>query len=160
MAPSFTAKILKPGPSAIFMGPDFVGESTLRKTSSGSGLRFELGVDRDVQIARRVERVRDTRGFLLRKYHYSYNVTISAVNHKATPVKALIFDRLAYADKKSNVTVSGFDADPSPNRQDRHHLMRWDLELKPGEKQDVTFAYELSYRNSLAITGSEGGQLW
>jgi hypothetical protein len=65
-------KPLLSGPSAIFVGPDFVGESRIDTTASGAKLRFELGVDREVEIQRQVERVRDTRGLLLHDYKYDY----------------------------------------------------------------------------------------
>lgn len=151
---------LLPGPMAVFVGRDFVGESTLPMTGSGKRMRFELGADRDVSVARRVQRQRDTRGFLLQRYRYDYVVTIHAINHKPKPVKIKVFDRYPYTNKEAHVDVGGFTAAPKPNSVSSCHQLRWDQDLAPHKKSEITFTYNLAYRSNLAVSGQEGGGSW
>jgi hypothetical protein len=151
---------LLPGPMAVFVGRDFVGESALPMTASGQRMRFELGADRDVSITRRVQRQRDTRGFVLQRYRYDYVVTIHAINHKPKPVKIKVFDRYPYTKKNAHVDVGGFTAEPQPSSVSSYHQLRWDQELPPNKKSEIAFTYDLAYRSNLAVTGQEGGGSW
>lgn len=151
---------LLPGPMTIFVGRDFVGESALPMTGSGKRMRFELGADRDVSISRRVQRQRDTRGFVLKRYRYDYVVTIHAINHKAKPVRIKVFDRYPYTNKDAHVDVGDFTAKPKPSSIGSKHHLRWDDTLAPQAKSEITFTYSLGYRSNLAVRGQEGGGSW
>jgi len=148
------------GPMAVFVGPDFVGESVLEKRPSGSQMRFELGIDREVEIRRQIERRRDTSGFLRRRYHHTYDVTIYAVNRKPLPVEAIVMDRMPYRPAgETAVDVKELSVEPAPaGRSDG--VYRWKMKLAPGEKREIKFSYELSHRSSLALVASDGGATW
>jgi uncharacterized protein (TIGR02231 family) len=148
------------GPMAVFVGPDFVGESVLEKRPSGSPMRFELGIDREVEIRRQVERRRDTSWFLRRRYHHTYEVTVYAVNRKPRQVEAVVVDRIPCRPRtETAVEVKELSAQPAPD--DRWDgLRRWKMTLAPGEKREIKFSYELSHPGSLALVASEGGGTW
>ena len=148
------------GPMAIFVGPDFVGESVLDKRPSGSPMRFELGIDRQVEIRRQIERRRDTSGLMRRRYNYTYDVTLYVANRKPREVEAIIVDRIPYRpDKETSVEVKELSAQPAPAKQ-WDGLRRWEMKLASGETREIKFSYELSHRSGLALVANEGGATW
>ncbi len=151
---------LLPGPMAVFIGPDFVGESRLDFRAGGASLRFELGIDRDVTITRRFERLRETTGMILAVHDYRYNVTIHAVNRKDRPIRVRVFDRYPHAPKHADVDVEGFVATPPPNSTTTQHLLRWDANLPPGAAMPIAFEYHLKHRRNTTLVTSEGGRSW
>jgi hypothetical protein len=151
---------LLPGPMAIFIGPDFVGESTLGFRAGGAPLRFELGIDRDVTVTRRFERLRETTGLILANHEYSYEVSTQAVNRKDRPVRVRVFDRYPFAPQDADVDVIGFSATPAPNSTTRHHLLRWDANIPPGGTYPITFKYLLKHRRNTVLAASEGSPSW
>ena len=87
-------------------------------------------------------------------------MTIHAINHKPKAVKIKVFDRYPYTKKDARVDVGGFKAEPEPRSVSSYNQVRWEQDLPPGKKSEITFSYNLAYRSNLAVSGQEGGGSW
>lgn len=153
------------GPLASFVGSDFVGEGRLSTTGSGQPLVFDLGVDREIEIRRQVERTRDTAGLILKDFRYRYVVTTTVINRRQRPVSVAVTDRVPVAAEDSGVTVEAVTVTPEPDWHTREKvrtgLLRWKLALEPGEERVMTMGYGVEHRTSRRLTGhEEGGVTW
>ena len=146
------------GPASVFLGPDFVGESSLATCAPTEEFTVGLGADEEIAVERRVETKRDTRGFISSDYRFNVEVSIAVRNGKARPVSAAVLERLPVT-WDSKLTISDGEFAPKPTKkeehQDRTTFVRWEMTLAPGEKQDITMKYWYQHGADLRAVATE-----
>ena len=135
----------------VYFEGQYVGKTVLQEKKPGETFTLNLGADREVAVKR--EKVRDTvketflgafeRDTVVREL--SYKVTIE--NRKDQPVNLKTLDSIPVS-KTDRIEVKDVRMSPEPDRknyQDRQGVMRWDLQLKPGEKKEIRIDFTVAY---------------
>ena len=152
------------GPASVFLGADFVGESSLATCAPTEDFTIGLGADEGIAVERRTETKRDTRGLLSTDYRFNVESFTTVRNGKQRPVKIVVLERVPFTwDKKLTISEPRFAPDPAgwaPSKE-KPKLVRWEFDLTPGAKQEVTLAYWFQHGDDLrAVPVEDPSEKW
>jgi uncharacterized protein (TIGR02231 family) len=144
--------VLLPGSANIFHGADFVGATELERVASNEEFEAQMGVDDRIKVERELtERTVDkTLIGNTRRIFLGYKIALT--NLLATPAKIAVLDQLPVA-RAEDIKVKMRDASPKPNDQSDLNVLKWELELKPQEKREVTFSFSVEHPREMTLTG-------
>ena len=157
------ARVILPGPCGVYLGGDFVGRTALPLVAVGRPFSVGLGIDPQLAVTRElVSRDSDVRGGnQVRRVEYLLRVE----NFKDAAVPVRLFDRLPTGPEGEEanalgvelVTNTGELSDDADYLRDERPagILRWDLDVAPGEPAQVRFAYTLAFDRALEIGGFE-----
>lgn len=159
--------ILLPGEASMYVGSDFVGRMNLPLVAIGEQFTVGLGVDPQLQIARRLVTKKRTMQGGNQVYDYEFRITIRS--YKTTPVTMQVHDRLPKAEAES-VAVSLTSSKPELSMEPGFvrtfkpdNLLRWDLEIPPnstGEKSvTIVYQFKLEYAREMTLQYLSSGGL-
>jgi uncharacterized protein (TIGR02231 family) len=144
--------ILLPGNASIFHGVDFVGKTYIENTALTEEFEAQLGVDDRIKVKRELVK-RDVGKNLIgntRRTQFAYKITLQ--NLLATEAKITVFDQLPLG-RHEEIKVKLENISPEPAERSELNIVKWILELKPGEKRDITFAFFIEHPRTMTITG-------
>ena len=144
--------ILSPGAANIFHGADFVGATELETVAPNEEFEAHLGVDERVKVERElIERTVDkTLIGNTRRLFFGYKITLT--NLLATPAKITALDQLPVS-RDEEIKVKLRDTSPKPSEQNDLNILKWELELKPQEKREITFAFAVEHPREMRLRG-------
>ena len=157
------ARVILPGPCGVYLGGDFVGRTSLPLVAVGRPFSVGLGIDPQLAVTRElVSRDSDVRGGnQVRRVEYLLRIE----NFKDAAVPVRLFDRLPTGPEGEEanalgvelVTNTGDLSDDADYERDERPagILRWDLDVAPGEPAQVRFAYTLAFDRALEIGGFE-----
>jgi hypothetical protein len=144
------------GPVSVFLGPDFVGESSLKTTAPSEEFGLGLGADEAVAVERRVETKRDTRGLFTSDYRFNVGITVAVRNGKSKPISVAVLERMPYTfDNKLTISEGQFEPPPTIKDQDRPKLVTWELKLAPGVREEIKMSYWYQHAANLSVAPTE-----
>ncbi len=151
---------LLPGQVNVYMDGDFVGNSALNK-AIGSNEKFDLflGVDEGVTLKRTLisKKSDDTMfgGIPSPNMSIAFSYKITVENYKNKNIAIKVYENIPVAtDDKIKVKDIKFVPEVTKKDvDDRAGVMRWSLDLGPGEKKDIVVSYVVEYPRSLTISG-------
>jgi uncharacterized protein (TIGR02231 family) len=145
---------LLPGNVDVFRSSGLVGHYALERVPQGAPMTLSLGIEDAIRVKRMVveELKKDVGLFNDRKrFNYAYRFEVSnfgKANAQVQVVDHLPVSELAdIAVSVSSNTTSGFQLEKDDG------LARWKVDLKPGEKKMLTFAFHVDVPNSYELSG-------
>lgn len=138
-----------PGPASLFLGSEYVGETTIPYVAPGSRLELFFGTDHRVR-AQRIKQSARTRstGLLGDGRETLVEYRIKASNSTGQTVAVEVWDRSPMT-RDERISVSTTSISPSVSRDEHYRLrqrssglLRWDVEL-PASGKDATIEYTL-----------------
>jgi uncharacterized protein (TIGR02231 family) len=158
--------VLLAGTAKIFLGPDYLGESSFPLMRQEDSTSLNLGIDHNlVVVFETLEDYRDNPGSfslsststISRRYRASLRLAPSATG----TIDVVVEESLPLSNSDS-VTVSVADISPQTvnddeavAKQKERGVYRWEFRLHPGESKAVNWGYELSFDEDLYPTVSE-----
>ncbi len=131
------------GPVTIFVGDQFSGDGTLATTGAGGDIELPLGADEDVKVERRIEPQTETSGVIMREDITTYRVVLEVANFKKRAVTVGVMEPLPKTTNE-DIEIQLVSAKPEQTKgPDEQGLMRWDVELKPGQKKTIELIYKI-----------------
>lgn len=131
------------GPVTIFVGDQFSGDGTLATTGAGGDIELPLGADEDVKVERRIEPQTETSGVIMREDITTYRVTLEVANFKKRKITVGVMEPLPKTTNE-DIEVQLVSAKPKQTKgPDEQGLMRWDVELNPGQKKTIELVYKI-----------------
>lgn len=152
-------KELLNGPLNVYFGGRFIGKTFLREKKAGEAFNMSLGADRDVKVNRKKikDKVKETFfGKIERKTvvrEIAFKTTIE--NIKARPIKIKVLDSIPVS-RTDKIQVKDLKITPTPveeNYQDKEGVILWEFELKPGDKQEISVEFVVSYPKDQPVFG-------
>lgn len=138
-----------PGPASVFLGSEYVGETTMPYVAPGSRVEIFFGTDHRV-AAQRTQVSNRTRSTGLlgdgRETLVEYRIRITNATGQAMPVE--VWDRAPMSrDDRITVSTTGFSPGLSRDeefrlRQRSEGLLRWDIDL-PASGRESIISYTL-----------------
>lgn len=135
---------LLPGSAAIFHGDEFVGMTYLDTVAPGEEIELQLGADDRVKVERELVRRGVNRAFIgnVRRNTLAYAIKVTNLLPRQTHV--VVYDQLPVA-RHEEIKVKLDDATPRPAETSDLGILKWDLTLPAGERQELQFSYTVEH---------------
>lgn len=149
---------LLPGAVSLYLGGDYIGETAIGFLGTGGELKLPFGRDDRLRVTRkRVSRVVHDKGVFTKDYKLDYEYRIDVENLVGRSVKLSVRDLVPVStDERIRVELSDQTTPPSPSLpEDNKGVLRWELNLGPGEKRELKLVYSVRYPQTLPVTGVE-----
>jgi hypothetical protein len=150
---------LLPGPVDVFMDGALLITSAIQATDRGGAIRFGLGEEQRVRVARNVRAREETKGVFGGKIAMDHDVSLEAASSLAGDIELELVDRIPVSEDKE-IVVELLASEPKPeryNQHDRHHHLdgglRWKLALKAGATAAVKFTYRIGFDKDFELVG-------
>jgi uncharacterized protein (TIGR02231 family) len=143
-------KELLAGPMNAYFGGRFVGKTFMAEKRVGEDFQVNLGADREVKVKREVlrDKLKETSwGFEKKNVVRDMAYRITVENLKKGPVRMKIVDAVPIS-KTDRIEVKDLKVTPGASEkayQGREGVYAWDLDVKAGEKREITVEFTVTY---------------
>ncbi|WXG39974.1 MAG: mucoidy inhibitor MuiA family protein [Candidatus Freyarchaeum deiterrae] len=144
--------VLLSGRMKVFASGDYMGESSIGLISPGEkfklGARFTYDVKVEKKlVAREAEKGGITKGKLRNEYKYRLKLN----NYSSDKSKIELVDRIPHS-LSPEIEAKITSIKPQPDKQELG-ILRWKLELNPGEETEVSYEYNVEWNRNYTVTG-------
>src|SRR5262245_34968699 len=147
-----SAFVMLPGWANIFHGDDFVGRTYLATIAPSEEFEAQLGVDERIKVERKLSgrTVDKTLIGNIRRTQFAYTITLT--NLLAAPARVTVLDQLPVSRHEA-IKVKLQDTSPKPAEQSDLNILKWELDLKPQEKRELSFAFSVEQPRDMTVVG-------
>jgi uncharacterized protein (TIGR02231 family) len=144
-------KELLSGPLNVYFGGRYIGKTHLGEKKAGEEFQLSLGADREAKARR--EKVRDKiketyfgkikRDTIVREL--AYKITVENLKSRSIALKVVDSIPVSRTDR---IEVKDLIVNPEPTEKDyldREGVMLWDYKLAPGEQQEISIEFVVTY---------------
>lgn len=147
-----TGAPLLAGPISLYVGDEFIGQNRLEYTPTGGEVELVLGVEERITVKRELVR-RDVDKRLLRdQRQIGYGYEIKLENLLPSKARVTVQDQYPVS-RHDQIKVRLERAIPEPVEQSELHILKWQVELAPGEKKTIQYDYQVEHPRALAVAG-------
>lgn len=142
-----------PGPADIFLDNSFVATSSIGDVMPGEDFKSYLGIDKSVQIERKlINRFKESTGLFSKNTRITYTYQTTVDNTKKVPVDLLVKDQVPVSTDK-RVSVEVLEPDPNVAKPDSEGFIEWHLDLAPSEKKVLNLKFSVEAPSNLRVSG-------
>lgn len=129
----------------VFVDDNFIGTSSLGTTAPTEEINLSLGIDEGVKIKREtLKREKGKGGFMSGKLRTTLRYRIALTNYKKEKVKVRTLDQIPVSQDK-DIVVTLAETSIVPYEKSEQGIIKWLIELKPGEKKEIVFEFYVDY---------------
>ena len=150
---------LLPGPVDVFMDGALMITSEVDAVDRGGTIRFGLGEEQRVRVARNVRAREESKGVFGGKIAMDHDVTFEAASSLAGDIELELVDRLPVTDDK-DIDIELIKSEPKAEKytqSERHSYVRgglhWKLPLKAGSTAKVSLTYRIGFDKDYELNG-------
>ncbi|HBY94224.1 MAG TPA: mucoidy inhibitor A, partial [Chloroflexi bacterium] len=144
--------VLLPGVASVFHGPDFVGTTAFKMIAPTEEYQLHLGVDDRIKVKRELTERTMAKALISNTKRTVFGYKITLTNHLAAPATVTVLDQLPVA-RHEDIKVKLQDASPKPADQNQLNILKWELELQPQDKREITFSFAVEHPRDMVVTG-------
>ena len=143
------------GAMNVFLDGSFVATSRLGTTMPGEKFDLALGADEGIDVKyERLKRYAEETGMFSKDNRVSYEYRITIENKKRMAVRVLVSDQVPVS--RNEKIVVKVQAPPEKEvKPDAEGELKWTLDLRPGEKRELTVKFTVDYPKDVEVTGLE-----
>jgi uncharacterized protein (TIGR02231 family) len=143
------------GAMNVFLDGTFVATSGLRTVMSGEKFDLALGVDDGIAIKhKRVTKFTEDTGLTNSGKRITYEYLITVQNNKKTSERVIVADQVPLS-RNEKIVVKLLSPDAKDVKPTDEGTLKWSLDLKPGEKRELTVKFTVEYDNGVNVSGLE-----
>lgn len=143
------------GSMNVFLDGTFVATSRVATVMPGERFDLALGADEGISVKhKRLQRFVEQTGLVNSGTRLTYEFLITIQNNKRTAERVVVTDQVPLS-RHEKVTVKQLVPTPTELKPDNEGLLKWTLDLKPGEKRELTVKFSVEHPNDLHVTGLE-----
>lgn len=143
------------GAMNVFLDGTFVATSSLRTVMPGEKFDLALGADEGISVKhKRVTRFAEDTGLTNSGRRITYEYLITIQNNKKTAERVIAFDQVPLS-KNEKIVVKLLSPDAKDVKPTDEGTLKWTLDLKPGEKRELTVKFTVEYDNNVNVAGLE-----
>lgn len=152
------------GSMNTFLDDTFIAASSLKTVMPGEKFELALGADESIAIKRKlVNRFAEDTGLTSKGRRVTYGFLTTLTNNKKTAERVVFKDLLPISrNEKIVVKLIGPDLKdvgtkdkPKEVSLEDDGKMVWRIDLKPGEKREITFKFSIDHPSDVTPTGLE-----
>jgi len=143
------------GAMNVFLDGTFVATSHLGTTMPGEKFDLALGADEGISVKhKRVQKFTEQTGLVSKSTRITYEYLVTIQNNKRTAARVVVTDQVPVS--RNEKIVVKVQAPPEKElKADADGLLKWTLDLKPGEKRDLTVKFTVEHPFDLQVEGLE-----
>ena len=143
------------GAMNVFLDDTFVATSALRTVMAGEKFDLALGADEGIAVKRkRVNKFTEDTGLTNSGKRITYEYLLTVQNNKRTAERVIVADQVPLS-RNEKIVVKLLAPDAKDVKPTDEGVLKWTLELKPGEKRELTVKFTVDYPNDVNVTGLE-----
>lgn len=143
------------GSMNVFVDGTFVATSGFSTVMPGEKFDLALGADESIGVEhKRVQRFVEQTGITNSGTRYTYEYLITIENNKRIPVRVVVCDQVPVS-RHEEIVVKRIVPSERELKSDSEGLLKWTLDMKPGEKRELTVKFSIEHPNSLNVSGIE-----
>ncbi len=143
------------GAMNVFLDGTFVATSGLRTVMSGEKFDLALGVDDGIAIKhKRVNKFTEDTGLTNSGKRITYEYLLTVQNNKKTSERVIVADQVPLS-RNEKIVVKLLSPDAKDIKPTDEGTLKWTLDLKPGEKRELTVKFTVEYANDVNVAGLE-----
>ncbi len=143
------------GAMNVFLDGTFVATSGLRTVMSGEKFDLALGVDDGIAIKhKRVQKFTEDTGLTNSGKRITYEYLLTVQNNKKTTERVIVADQVPLS-RNEKIVVKLLSPDAKEVKPTDEGTLKWTLDLKPGEKRELTVKFTVEYDNNVNVAGLE-----
>lgn len=152
------------GPLQVYENGSFrVTSSLSSELRSAGAIDLNLGVEQGLRIVdRTVDIWQEEKGMMTQKSRVEHRIRFHVRSALRDPARVVVYDRLPTPDDKdeNDIDVHLMESVPKATKDDRGPDgkklpggLHWELDVKPGEKVEVSYLYEISLPAKMELQG-------
>jgi uncharacterized protein (TIGR02231 family) len=143
------------GAMNVFLDGTFVATSGIRTVMPGEKFDLALGVDEGISIKhKRVQKFTEDTGITGSGKRITYEYLLTIQNNKKTAEKVLVTDQVPLS-RNEKIVVKLLSPDAREVKPTDEGALKWTLDLKPGEKRELTVKFTVAHPGDIAVAGLE-----
>lgn len=147
-----SAFVLLPGNASIFHGDEFVGTTWLELVAPNEEFELQLGIDDRIKVERELVGQHVGKTFIGNIRRTQMNYRIKLRNLLGQPAHVTVLDQLPLS-RHEDIKVKLDEATPRPSEQDDLNILRWELDMRPGEQIEIAFGFTIEHQRDLQVVG-------
>ena len=143
------------GAMNVFLDGTFVATSGLRTVMPGEKFDLALGADEAIAVKyKRVNKFTEDTGLTNSGKRITYEYLLTVQNNKRTTEHVIVADQVPVS-RNEKVVVKLLSPDAKEVKPTDEGTLKWALDLKPGEKRELTVKFAIEYANDVNVIGLE-----
>ena len=143
------------GAMNVFLDGTFVATSGLRTVMPGEKFDLALGADEGIAVKyKRVNKFTEDTGLTNSGKRITYEYLLTVQNNKRTTERVIVADQVPIS-RNEKVVVKLLSPDAKEVKPSDEGTLKWSLDLKPGEKRELTVKFAVEYANEVNVVGLE-----
>ncbi|MDB6095161.1 MAG: hypothetical protein JWM32_2723 [Verrucomicrobia bacterium] len=143
------------GPMNVFLDGTFVATSAVRTVMSGEKFDLALGADEGITVKhKRVNKFTEDTGLTNSGKRVTYEYLITVQNNKKTAERVIVADQVPVS-RNEKIVVKQLSPDAKDVKPSDEGTLKWTLDLKPGEKREISVKFSVDYANEVSVAGLE-----
>jgi uncharacterized protein (TIGR02231 family) len=143
------------GPMNVFLDGTFVATSGLRTVMAGEKFDLALGADEGISVKhKRVQKFTEDTGLTNSGKRITYEYLLTVQNNKRTAERVIVADQVPLS-RNEKIVVKLLSPDAKEVKPTDEGTLKWTLDLKPGEKRELTVKFTVDYANDVSVAGLE-----
>lgn len=146
-----TSKPILGGNAQIFINGKLTTKTNLSSISEKGIFWVDLGMDKNVEVQRVVDRKSEDEGVLFKKHKTRVDITIKIANRHNFPVKLSLGDRQPISPHK-DIEIKNIKVSDGGQLLSKTGLINWELNLKAKEKKELSFTYSVTHPENFLVS--------
>ena len=143
------------GTMNVFLDGTFVATSKVRTVMPGEKFDLALGADEGISVKhKRVQKFTEDTGLTNSGKRITYEYLLTIQNNKKTGERVIVVDQVPLS-RNEKIVVKVLSPDAKDVKPTDEGALKWSLDLKPGEKRELTVKFTVDYANDVNVTGLE-----
>lgn len=143
------------GAMNVFLDGTFVATSSLRTVMAGEKFDLALGADEGISVKhKRVNKFTEDTGLTNSGKRITYEYLITVQNNKRTAERVIVADQIPLS-RNEKIVVKQLAPAPGELKPTDEGSLKWTLDLKPGEKRELTVKFTIEHPNDVNVSGLE-----
>ena len=143
------------GAMNVFLDGTFVATSALRTVMPGEKFDLALGADESISVKhKRVNRFAEDTGLTNSGKRITYEYLLTIQNNKKTTERVIVVDQVPLS-RNEKIVVKLLSPDAKDVKPTDEGSLKWSLDLKPGEKRELTVKFAVEYDKDVNVSGLE-----
>jgi uncharacterized protein (TIGR02231 family) len=143
------------GTMNVFLDGTFVATSGLRTVMAGEKFDLALGADEGISVKhKRVNRFTEDTGLTNSGKRITYEYLITLQNNKRTAARVIVADQIPVS-RNERIVVKQLAPDTKEVKPTAEGSLKWTVDLKPGEKRELTVKFSIDHPNDVQVAGLE-----
>lgn len=141
------------GAMNVFLDGTFVATSNLRTVMAGEKFDLALGADEGIAVKhKRVQKFTEDTGLTGSGQRITYEYLLTIQNNKKSAERVIVVDQLPLS-RNEKIVVKQLAPDAREMKPTDEGTLKWALDLKPGEKRELTVKFTIEHPKDVQVSG-------